>query len=383
VKTSRLIALLAFAVLTVLPGDDTPCQSTYPDPFSIFPARYESITLGSKIRLRDHYNAGRIDSALAVLEEWTEITGDDAMKCQLNLMLHMAAGSFTGTLYDRSLIDNILVLQKYDGSSCGSLFTRGYPPAVDRSLAPFTRRMAREILPRTPEGSIERLLCECFAGDCDSIFHFLRRPAYRQTILADYYDQEIVRTLRGRADFNFAFYSGIWIPRGDNEILGNHPVLGMVIGGAKSKLLFNVLSEVRLLDADESYVTEMDNRRDTTKNFVGYYIGIETGRELLHSIRHEVFVTGGIGFDGFAYNNAVQSAPKRRVHAFNANVGLGYKFYLRRLSLPYVGIQAVYNFIDYQRKAGAGFAGDALSLRFLIGWSGDDCMNKRLRGLGY
>ncbi|HUU44770.1 MAG TPA: hypothetical protein VM118_03465 [Acidobacteriota bacterium] len=319
---------------------------------------------------------------MAVLEEWSELTGDDVMKYRLNLMLHMAAGRFSGALYDRSLIGNLLIDRECDGSPCGSSSTWGYSP-VDESLAPFTRRMAREMLPRTPEGSIERLLCECFAGDCDSIFQSLKHPEYGETPLAQHYDQEIQRILAGRTDANLAFYSGIWIPRGDNDVLGSHPFLGVVFGGAKFGYLFNVLCEVRLLNADKSYVLGVGNRRDTTKSFTGHYLGIEAGRELVHSIRHEVFVTGGVGFDGFLYDNPVEGDAKRAVNAFNANVGLGYKFHPRRLSRSYVGVQVVYNFIDYQRAAGTGLAGDAVSLRILVGRSGDTGVNQRLRCLGY
>ncbi|MEZ5360502.1 MAG: hypothetical protein R3F48_16940 [Candidatus Zixiibacteriota bacterium] len=329
--------------------------------------------------VRNYYSNESIDSARAALTYWTDQCGSPPDVDRVRLLLDIKDGTFNQFSYDRDIIDNILEFQGNPDWPGGYYWFLRYVE-YDETMTEFARRIAQDALPETPDSSEERLLCECFAGDCDELFQEVSQPAYSHTRLAKYRRDEIHRILDEREEANFAFYTGLWSPMKNNS-LGNHPVLGIVMGGNSQGFAFNISSEVRLLNAKDDFIIARGNVNDTTNQLVGYFVGADIGKDIYRDLRRELLVRVGFGFDGFEYTNRLDE--KFKVHAVNANVGLTYKMFLHEYSLSYIGVEAVYNVMNYERHGNQNFGNDAVSLRLLVGWSGNSYSMKRLKALAY
>ena len=337
----------------------------------------------SRKAVRDYYEAGMYDSALAALQYWTDQCGMNSTTYRTTLLLHVAAGSFSDDLYDSRIIDNMLLHRTAEISY--PYYHQGHWRTDDWGdrLGAFTERIARELRKRLPEGTVEALLCECFSGDREEVFHKLQRPEYADTKLRHIYDREVKRILSDRTEANFAFYSGYWSPRDGAGDLGGHPILGAVMGGQKDGFLYNIVGEWRMGNTSPPYVVEHNGTVDTTARFDGYYTGIEVGRELVRTLQHQLFARAGAGLDGFAYDASSEDGPREKVHSYNVNLGLGYRYYLRPHGLNYIGLEGVYNIVAYDDNGGKALSGNSIGLRLLFGWGGNVISNERLSDLSY
>ncbi len=346
------------------------------------PMHCDELGTAARKAIRDFYEAGQPDSALEALEYWTDQCGVNTTTFRTSILLNMAAGNFSELLYDSRIIENLL---QYRGRSRHWVYNWGLWWRGDegRMLDGFTERIARELRSEMAEGSVERLLCDCFASDCDSLFVKLQQPVYAETSLRQFYEDEIATILMERDEANFAFYSGVWSPCGSAEQLGTHPILGAIMGGQSNGLHYNVVGEWRMGDAGSPYIVEHDGQVDTTTRFAGYYTGFELGHELVRSMQHQLYLRAGAGLDGFAYDRAVGDGPKQKVHSYNLNLGLAYRYNLQEHDLNYIGIEGVYNFVGYQADGGDELAGNTIGIRFLVGWGGNVFYNDRLRDLHY
>jgi hypothetical protein len=349
------------------------------------------LLLTTRKSVRDFVAIEQYDSALLALQYYTDQCGSDDYTYRLGFALEVITGTFAEKNLNRSAIEHIISyrnsIPRYrrrgEWGDFGTTERWYQPPAERTSLDKFARRVARIALDKARSGSIEQLLCDCFSGDCDSVFTNLRSPRFAGSRLREYYEASVREVFRDRNEGHFAMYSGCFSPSGSNEVLGNHPLFGVKAGGKGGMFALDIVSEVRILDAPKTYIVEHDGRVDTTKQFLGYYAGLELGRELFHTPMQECQVRIGAGFDGFGYGPTQDEGPRTKVHGFNFNVGAQYKWFLGKYRLPYVGLEGLYNVLSYDRNGGDQLKGNAFEVRVLFGWSGNTYDNRRLRDLDY
>jgi len=340
--------------------------------------------LGTSARkaVREFFETNQYDSALMALQYWTDQCGVSETTARTTLLLHIAAGMFEEDLCDRWIIDNMLHHKRSPSWSQGSPYWWWYREQ-DKSYDEFTRRVARQLRKKTPQGSIENLLCECFSGDCDSAFIKLQQPEYQHTRLRYYYDQTVKRNLETLPEGNFAVYTGYWNPQGENRQLDAHPVFGAVMGGQSGRYLYNVAVEWRGAAASSPYRVEHDRMIDSAISFNGYYLGFEVGRELFRASGHQLFLRAGGGLDGFEGRSIPNDGALIKVNTVNINFGAAYRFFLRRYGLEYIGVEGIYNVISYGHGGGDGLQGNALEFRVMFGWAGNKYKAELLRDLNY
>ena len=378
----NVILVCVFTAVPMFMGCGAYRMGSVTTPFSDTPPMSgDELAVSAKKAVRDYYEAHQFDSAVEVMKYWTDQTGVSRTTYRTSLLMHIAAGTFEDDLYDKWIIEIILAYKNMN--RYGLQYSSWYDAGSGEALDEFNRRVARELKKTRPQGSVEYLLCECFSGDCDSVFEKLQTPAYEGSRLRYYYDREIDDILSDRKEANFAVYGGAWVPQGSAEALGTHPILGMVLGGQGHKMLYNFAAEWRMGNASDPYVVDHKGVVDTTARFAGYYAGFELGRELFRSIQHQFFARVGAGLDGFGYDPSAEDRPKEKVNSYNINIGLAYRYYLGWHDLNYVGLEGVYNFIAYENDGGDGLTGNALGFRFLVGWGGNQIYNNRLRDLQY
>jgi hypothetical protein len=169
-------------------------------------------------------------------------------------------------------------------------------------------------------------------------------------------------------EMHMSWLTGIWIPTGDIEVLGNHPDMGFQIGYKKNKMSYDMTLTFKWGDTPTPYWarrTKSNNSRELTREFFGGYFGFDVGRDLIVSKRHELQALFGLGFDGFDVFADNGSMPVESVASYNFNFGLGYRYYLS--SSFYMGLRVKYNVVDYTLNNVIDFTGNPITIHFAVG----------------
>jgi hypothetical protein len=164
---------------------------------------------------------------------------------------------------------------------------------------------------------------------------------------------------------HFGLLAGWWFPRGNLEVLGNHPYLGMQGGMRRFQHEFDLELDIRFGKSQSEYKVYRDGQFYYSRDFLGGYLGMDYKYYFLINPREEAGVLAGIGYDGFSLNrDSIPSGPYE-IGSLNLNGGFRFNIYSR--SGTYLGFQARYNFISYKNKGGTSFSGNAISVTIYVG----------------
>ena len=169
---------------------------------------------------------------------------------------------------------------------------------------------------------------------------------------------------------DFGIFTGAWTPTGNASVLGTHPFIGLKIGAIKKKFEFGVLEEFRFLRSSNDYQVVYDNNLVITHQFFSALISGYLNYTLKQKLRYELLAIGGVGYDAL---NPITKDPPKYPHTltigrFNKNLGLGWRYHPGKRNLsPYVGIECVYNFVDYSNNNGTPLDGNTISIRLVYG----------------
>ena len=254
---------------------------------------------------------------------------------------------------------------------------------VDYEYIQFTINWSAILLQQVEPNSMESLFCEFYNNQFGSTFSKIKTSSVDNTFIRYLYDQELRETLH-LADTGFSLISGFWMPRGRNEILGNHPVAGISGGIKKNEWIGDITFIFRFLEAKNSFSIIDNGTLRNTKDFFGIYLGIDGGYELFRNMKHEFDVLVGLGYDGIESAKSLDDDEPIYINSFNYNVGVGYKFYVKKYNINHLGVQLKYNFINYDTKGGSKLSGNSISLRILYRIDYDNnAKGKKLKTLHY
>lgn len=165
-----------------------------------------------------------------------------------------------------------------------------------------------------------------------------------------------------------AFSAGFWIPTGAANTLGTKLQLGCLIGGKRCKFEIYGTALLRLFPASNEYTYEIDGEQFSTTNYLGWYLGLDFGYEILYYRRNGILLLAGMGLDGFsATPMSEESEELFNINSFNFNIGVGYRHYRRKNNYSFFEFDFKYNFIDYKNPGGTDLSGNAMSFLFLYG----------------
>ena len=180
-------------------------------------------------------------------------------------------------------------------------------------------------------------------------------------------------------------FGGAWIPQGNLSVLGSHPTLGVLVGGAFKRYTVHVVFDVAFMGLPDSIRMRENDSVFYTDYFHRIYAGLEGGYNIVNGLRHRLSVLGGVGYEGLTFVPAdpeVEASTEVSRGAFNMNAGIGYRFFYDNNS--YLELQGRYNFEAFKNPGGTNISGNPISVRLIWGFSELDTYNKsELRAYDY
>jgi hypothetical protein len=318
--------------------------------------------------------------------------GLDEPVIRLKILYSIFRDTFSEELYDQRIISYLLTYKRQNSievKGAESPFSSGfwflgriyYPihPAFDE----FTQKLAYKNLKKVPEGDVRYLLCKFYSNEFDFFINELKSDRYNHTRLKRYYDNEVEEAL-SQMEGHLGFIGGAWFPQGKAKTLGIHPSLGISLGFKKKRVLYDLTLIFRFLDSSNRYNIQHKGSTIETKDFVGYYFGLDLGREIYRDRRNEIDFVIGAGYDGLtAYRNEDDTNDKKEIDSFNFNVGVGYRYYFSKFTTEYIGFQVRTNFVSYHNPGGTDLSGSTISFRIIFSGSKNSYKYWKLRRLEY
>ena len=346
----------------------------------------DQMQLQSRMSAKDYYERGQLDSAVQAIDDFCDICPSDRYGRHARVLLHAMDGDSLAPFYNRRLLRDLLD-RKELGVRDYNYYWYYIPPERNDGFGSFIARLARDHSPNAREGTVDRLLSDCILDDCHDVFQRIQSPAYEGTRIREIYDREISLIRRNEdAAGHFAVYAGGWWPQGNAKSLDWHPVLGAVLGGALDGFHYNLFAEWRAGSAHDPFTVVREDSTIITQRFNGYYVGVQAGRDLFRNNHHQTYLLAGAGLDGFTYGEAIGEGDNRRTESINTigfHIGAGYRYYLKKHSIRYIGIEGTYHMHSYNREAGPGLEGNSIGVKLLIGWFGNEAVESHLRRYDY
>lgn len=158
--------------------------------------------------------------------------------------------------------------------------------------------------------------------------------------------------------------TGVWMPTGKLNTLGNHPFIGISFGGQQNKFLLNLVIDMRFMKSKNYYEFNYMDSIHVTNDFFGGYMGVDVGYEMLRTEKSSFNLIGGFGYDGFdALFPEAWEGNEAATHSYNLNFGLLYKYYFK--GTKYLGIQTKFNLIDNTLQDRTDLTGNAFTIAIL------------------
>ncbi len=205
------------------------------------------------------------------------------------------------------------------------------------------------------------------------LFNFFSSIVYSQTdinnesITIKQYNQVQVNQ-SDLIKFNCILFPGLWIPTGDNKLLGIHPEIGFGLGILLNRVEINYFMQFKFLNSKNTYIVTENNRSYETREFFGGYIGIEISYFYINFNLISFYISGGIGFDGFDALEENNEHAHKSINSLNINIGYGCRYFINENKRNYVFGHIKYNFVNYKNDNGTDLSGNTISIRFGMGF---------------
>ena len=336
----------------------------------------ETIAYNSTHLIMYFYAVHDYDSVEIVLNNWQSVCGISEPIIRTRILFSILENTFGETIYDSTIVDYTLnYVKRIDTANAAGLYDNyqyyfGFVP-IREEYDYFTQCVADTLLNNIFYDPMELFFSEMYANVLiDPVKEIQNDTIYSNTKFRSYYDKR-VNKWKQKADLNINLFTGIWVPYGNASLLGNHPLLGMQVGGHKQKMTYNLTVAFRLGKSKNEYTILRDGNTETTDKFMGGYIGTDIEREILKFGKNEFDILAGVGYDGFAsyMTNTEDDNPNNDVghsiSSLNTNFGLGYRYFYSNKS--YIGVQGKYNIVNYVNTGGTNLTGDILTISIFYG----------------
>lgn len=382
-ERSLLIALLAFCFSLSGNAQENPIEKLMVRNY----VPCQDVIYNSSILVPEYYAAQKIDTVQAILDYWELHCGLSEPLLRIKILLAIEGDSLQETIYrGQPIINTILYFRQNNDTiqNAGEIYYGRH--AMNDLIHPdfnrFTRQLADSLSHSKISNNLEAFFLDLYALKTDSIFNRLQDSSLAGTRLQKDYNF-LVSQYIDKPEGHYAVYSGLWIPHGNMDLLGVHPIFGMKGGVKFKRLLLDLALEFKFGRAANSYLVQKSDSIYTTDYFFGGYVGLETGYELFQFDAHEIDILAGVGFEGIDVLSIGKSTDddyiSKSINTANLNLGLGYRFYLRNKS--YLGFEARYNFVDYDNEDGTDLSGNTVLLRLKYGISRRILADKALNRL--
>jgi hypothetical protein len=349
------------------------------------------ISYNSALLFEKYFSNNQIDSAKNILTYWENKCGRREPLHRAKLLLALKENEYHDSLLTKNILSYIFNYQnrmnmiKYDSYYDYDEYKPyyGFIPA-GQEYDMFTIKEFGHLKSMYETNTIEYLLCEFYSDNYDILFTKLQTNDYKTSTLSEEYNKALQKCVN-MSEMHLSLITGVWIPTGKLNLLGVHPELGFQWGLKHKKMSYDIVMAFKFLNSPNEYFARRKetNELEPTRHFFGGYIGIEVGRDIYTSRKHELQLVGGVAFDGFdALNeNKDLNLKSSSTSSYNFNMGLAYRYYLS--SSQYVGLRAKYNIVNYTLNNTVDLTGNAITIQFTYGGLWNQIKQNNLKVLKY
>jgi hypothetical protein len=267
-------------------------------------------------------------------------------------------------------------------------FLYGISQPVDNTHDNFTKFQADLAERLTSDSTLTpggRTLGLFYSGSFDSAFSFIQSDQMKGTALRKSYDNFVARTKQEYPSRgNISLLIGSWRPRNNLSLLGNHPEIGMQMGGEGKLWRFDGIISYRFLSAKNKFTVDSLGHLVSTDKFNSWLFGAEVGLKFLDKSTFSTDIFAGIGYD-VIYSVTQSTDPEEYVShgSLSINFGLRHRIFLDRRTGWYIGGIARYSMVDYNNPGGTDLSGNTLTISIVTGWSFHETLGQFLKKLNY
>lgn len=319
-----------------------------------------------------YVNSNNNDSIEYLFKYWQSKCGLCEPLQRAKILYSLKSNNFNEKVLDDSISCKILIyLNRKKGNYLNNEQYYSFIP-IGLEFDKFTDSLAKAEIKKYKKKTIEYMLCELYGNLSDSILIKTKSLRYEGSKIHDFPCSEAksLKKEKNKVGLNIALMSGIWIPTNGLTNLGIHPELGFQSGYKNKNYSAQFTLIIKFLNSANPYMARRvhsNNEWESTKQFVGPYIGLDLGRSILTKNKSEIQLLAGLGFDAFtALDPLKEESRSEDVRSYNVNVGFGYKYYFKKHA--YIGIEPKYNIVDYTTTGVTKLKGNFISIRFVYGY---------------
>ena len=308
---------------------------------------------------------GEMDSAAMVLDHWRRVCPETEAWQRSRILELLARPALVDTALSEDIISQLIIYRYLDSIPEAELVKKS---AIMADYMNFTKAWSSQLMQSFSPGMEEFGLAQFYGPNADLLFPAIQRGEYAGSKLSRKYYEALDRVVH-LPEAHLAFSLGAWVPTGELGVLGVHPELGFKLGSKYRRMNYDLALGLRFGSSAESYLARRTNSDtlETTSHFFGGYFGIDVGRDVLSFGPNEFQVLAGIGYDGFDTFSSMSNSELESGTAgsFYLSMGMGYRRYLN--SWNYLGIEAIYHWVDYARSHSVDLKGRPFVIRLVYG----------------
>lgn len=312
------------------------------------------------------YRQQAFDSMHTAVQIWEDACGSSQQVRCTKLLLALQEGTFHVDSLDSDVID---LLENYALSFSFYKTNSAQYYVTEKAFYSLSSIWAKFLVQQKTLDDNEKFICAVFTGEITAPSKQIKNNAEKYPELGKQL-QHNRDALRKGPRVNSAFILGIWMPKGDLTILGNHPSIGFQFGARDNHHQLDFTMQFRFIKSANTYFFKRNNLLYESSHYFGGYIGIDYTYYFVSKRQYDLGLLTGIGFDGFDVASGQHNQQQRplSINSFNANGGIKYNWFVS----PgfYLGLQGRYNLVNYCNSGATSLQGNAFSIDFIIGGNG-------------
>ncbi len=332
-----------------------------------------------------YYKESKMDSVKIIQKYWLDKCGLTEPLIRLQILESIKSNIPIDSFIDSNLVFDILyyknrkIALKNDPKNFRNVNHRfNYP--LELSYDSLTKSIAKSI--DTSNLEFSGKLFTILYQDSFNLFFEKLYDKNNSSKIAKLFLEEI-RKIKNKSDLSMGLITGIWLPTGNANLVGKHPIIGFYIGAKIKNLIIDADMNFKFLKSKNSYLVEQDGEIYTTDHFFGAYIGLDLTYVLKSSEKFNFNLLSGVAFDGWdaLTLDKEKEIENQGVYGLNLNLGLGTQFFYKKFSN--LGFEFRYNFNNFENENGTDFSGNTITAVLKWGFLGNVPKYKALEYFGY
>ena len=309
------------------------------------------------------HQANQTDTLYALISFWEENCGLPEPLMRFHILHQIEINNFSEEWLPQNLM---IILNDYRQISSWDNPNYYLDPdyleyyAIDPAYNFFSRYLAEQLQQFTDLSPVELFYLEYYSNNFEKAFSRLSNGELAGSFIDSLYQLSLVAEKKARKHF-IGFYGGLWRPRGELALLGNHPEFGFSFGFVQQRFLLEGILKIGFLPSPNTYEVLVNGLGYQTNNFTNLHFSARIGVDLLNYNKHQLLFSFGLGYEGIqAFTTAEQEdyGLSRLISSVSINPGIEYRFPAGETS--YLGLSFRYNLLNFNNRGGTPLPGNAL-----------------------